>query len=60
MQVGAVIVRDDGRRRLYRVDGRALRPIHDWVQGYAQTWSDRFDALDDVLGDLKEKEGAGR
>jgi len=55
-EVGAVAVRDDGRRRLYRVDAGALKPIHDWVAGYAQLWSERFEALDAVLEDLKEKE----
>jgi DNA-binding transcriptional ArsR family regulator len=55
-EVGAVDVREDGRRRLYRVNGHALKPIHDWVKRYEQTWSERFDALDDVLEDLKEKE----
>ena len=54
--VGLVEVRGDGRRRLYRVNGKALKPIHDWVQAYEQTWSERFDALDDVLDDLKTKE----
>ena len=31
-EVGAVEVRDDGRQRLYRLNGRALKPIHDWVK----------------------------
>src|SRR5215218_5247716 len=30
-EVGAVDVRDDGRRRLYRVNGQALKPIRDPV-----------------------------
>jgi len=55
-EVGAVAVRDDGRRRLYRVDGGALKPIHDWVAGYERLWSERFEALDAVLEDLKQKE----
>lgn len=55
-EVGAVEVRGDGRRRLYRVNGRALRPIHDWVREYERLWSERFDALDDVLQDLETKE----
>ena len=51
----------DGRRRLYRLNGEALKPIHDWVQAYEQTWSERFDQLDVVLDELKEKEeGDGR
>ena len=55
-EVGAVAVRDDGRRRLYRVRGEALKPIHDWVKEYERTWSERFDQLDVVLEELKEKE----
>ena len=55
-EVGAVEVRDAGRQRLYRLNGEALRPIHDWVRAYERTWSERFDRLDDVLDDLKQKE----
>jgi len=55
-EVGAVAVREDGRRRLYRLNGRALKPIHDWVKSYERLWSERFDELDAVLGDLKQKE----
>jgi len=55
-EVGVVEVRGDGRRRLYRLNGQALKPIHDWVRAYEQTWSERFDELDVVLDELKEKE----
>ncbi|MGZ8739833.1 MAG: ArsR/SmtB family transcription factor [Gaiellaceae bacterium] len=55
-EVGAVDVRDRGRQRLYRVNGRALKPIHDWVKDYEKLWSERFDALDAVLERLKEEE----
>jgi DNA-binding transcriptional ArsR family regulator len=55
-EVGAVDVRSQGRERLYRLNGRALKPIHDWVKDYEQTWSDRFELMDDVLEDLKQKE----
>ncbi len=55
-EVGAVEVRDVGRQRLYRVNGRALKPVHDWVKGYEDLWSERFQELDDVLDDLKQQE----
>jgi DNA-binding transcriptional ArsR family regulator len=55
-EVGAVEVRDAGRQRLYRVNADALKPIHDWVKAYEQSWSERFDELDRVLDDLKRKE----
>ena len=60
-EVGAVHVRDEGRQRLYRLNGEVLKPIHDWVKVYERTWSERFDGLDVVLEDLKRKEeGDGR
>jgi DNA-binding transcriptional ArsR family regulator len=60
-EVGAVDVRDEGRQRLYRLNGHALKPIHDWVKGYERLWSERFDELDVVLEELKqEEEGHGR
>jgi DNA-binding transcriptional ArsR family regulator len=55
-EVGAVDVREDGRQRLYRLNGHALKPIHDWVKRYEQTWTERIEALDDVLEELKHKE----
>jgi DNA-binding transcriptional ArsR family regulator len=55
-EVGAVEVRGDGRRRLYRLNGEALKPIHDWVKDYERLWSQRFDELDVVLEELKGKE----
>jgi DNA-binding transcriptional ArsR family regulator len=55
-EVGVVDVRDEGRQRLYSLNGRALKPIHDWVKSYERSWSERFDELDVVLKELKEKE----
>jgi DNA-binding transcriptional ArsR family regulator len=55
-EVGAVEVREDGRQRLYRLNGHALKPIHDWVRNYERTWSERFELLDDVLAELKKEE----
>ena len=55
-EVGLVSARDEGRRRVYRLNGASLRPIHDWVKNYAQAWEGRFEALDEVLEELKEKE----
>ena len=55
-EVGAVNVRDQGRQRLYRLNGHALKPIHDWVKTYERSWSERFDQLDVVLNELKQNE----
>jgi DNA-binding transcriptional ArsR family regulator len=58
-EVELVGVREDGRRRLYSVNGAALKPVHDWVKAFEQTWNDRFEAMDVVLEELKRKEADG-
>ncbi|CAN5157918.1 metalloregulator ArsR/SmtB family transcription factor [soil metagenome] len=58
-EVGAVDVRDEGRRRMYRLNAHALKPIHDWVKNYERSWSERFDRLDGVLEELEEEGDGG-
>ncbi|WP_371878795.1 ArsR/SmtB family transcription factor [Conexibacter sp. DBS9H8] len=55
-EVGLLTVRDQGRQRLYRLNGLALKPIHDWVSSYERLWSERFELLDDVLDDLTKQQ----
>ena len=55
-EVGLVDVRNAGRQRMYRIDGRPLKPIYDWIKPYEQAWSARFERLDAVLEELKEQE----
>jgi len=57
--VGLVEVRDHGRQRLYRLNGLALKPIHDWVTGFEALWSERFELLDGVLWDLEKEQDDG-
>jgi DNA-binding transcriptional ArsR family regulator len=59
-EVGAVEVRGEGRQRVYRLNGQALRPIHDWVKDFERTWAERFDQLDAVLEELKQEEDDGQ
>ena len=59
-EVGLVDVRDQGRQRMYRLNGEPLKPIHDWVKNYERTWNERLDAMDELLDELKgEEEGNG-
>ncbi|KQW04193.1 metalloregulator ArsR/SmtB family transcription factor [Streptomyces sp. Root369] len=53
-EVGLVRVREAGKRRLYGLDARGLRPVHEWVGGFEQFWSDSFDRLDEYVRDLKQ------
>lgn len=54
--VGLVRVRADGRQRLYRIHGPALKPIHDWVRSFEQTWNQKLDRLDDLLREMQTEE----
>ena len=58
-EVGVVQVREDGRQRHYRLNGHALKPIHDWIKDYEQMWTERFEELDAVLDDLKRQKEDG-
>jgi DNA-binding transcriptional ArsR family regulator len=53
--VGLVLVRVEGRHHWYRVNGPALKPIHDWVRTFERTWNTRLDRLDDLLAELQSK-----
>jgi DNA-binding transcriptional ArsR family regulator len=55
-EVGLVDVRDEGRQRLYRLNGRPLQPIHQWVSAYREAWEERFQSLDQLLDELKQQE----
>jgi DNA-binding transcriptional ArsR family regulator len=56
-EVSLVDVREEGRQRMYSLNGRRLKPIHDWVAAYERWWNESFEALDDVLEALKREEG---
>ncbi|WP_229068905.1 helix-turn-helix transcriptional regulator [Actinoplanes sp. DH11] len=53
-EVGLVRVRGVGKQRLYGLDARGLRPIHEWVGGFEQFWNESFDRLDAYVQDLKQ------
>ena len=55
-EVGLVDARDEGRQRIYRLNGRNLKPIHDWVKGFERTWDERFARMDLVLEELMQRE----
>jgi DNA-binding transcriptional ArsR family regulator len=55
-EVGLVEVREAGRQRLYRLNGRPLEPVYQWVKGYERTWADRFERMDAVLAELMDGE----
>ncbi len=60
-QSGLVTTEKVGRVRTCRLGASRLDAEKAWLEGYRQLWSSRFDALDDVIEELKQKEtAAGR
>jgi len=38
LDVGLVTVRRDGRRMLYRVNAKAIKPLHEWTSTFERLW----------------------
>ena len=47
-EVGLVRDRKAGKQRLYGLDARGLRPVHEWAGGFERFWNESFDRLDDL------------
>src|SRR6187551_2486837 len=52
-EVGLVQDRKAGKQRLYGLDARELRPIHEWTGGFERFWNESFDRLEAYVQDLK-------
>ena len=55
-QAGLVTTEKVGRVRTCRLGLRGLQEEAAWIDQHRQIWSARFDALDEVVADLKRKE----
>ncbi|WP_066063978.1 hypothetical protein [Frankia sp. EI5c] len=53
-EVGLVRDRRAGKQRLYGLDARGLRPVHEWAGGFERFWNESFDRLDAYVRDLKQ------
>jgi DNA-binding transcriptional ArsR family regulator len=44
-KVGIVSVTKRGQLRLYRLDAKELKPVHDWVKKYERFWAHHLDRI---------------
>src|SRR3712207_2614192 len=51
---GLVRDRSAGKQRLYGLDARGLRPVHEWTGGFERFWNESFDRLDAYVQGLKQ------
>jgi DNA-binding transcriptional ArsR family regulator len=52
-EVGLVRVHGAGKQRIYGLDARGLRPVHEWTGGFERFWNESFDRLDAYVQDLQ-------
>ncbi len=55
-EVGLVRVRGAGKQRLYGLDARGLRPVHEWTGGFEQFWTGSFDRLDSYMQEFRTRQ----
>src|SRR5882757_6362307 len=55
-QAGLVTTEKVGRVRTCRLGGRALAEEAAWIENYRKVWEARFDALDQVVEQLKQRD----
>ena len=55
-QAGLVVTEKVGRVRTCKLGPRQLEEEAAWIESYRQLWDARFDELDKVVEELKEKE----
>jgi DNA-binding transcriptional ArsR family regulator len=55
-QAGLVTTEKVGRVRTCRLGPRRLAEEAAWIEGHRRLWEARFDALDEVVDELKRKE----
>jgi DNA-binding transcriptional ArsR family regulator len=55
-QVGLVATEKVGRVRTCKLGLRRLEDEAAWIESYRQLWAARFDALDQIVEELKRKE----
>ena len=53
-EVGLVRDRKAGKQRLYALDARELRPVHEWTGGFERFWNESFARLDAYVQDLTQ------
>jgi DNA-binding transcriptional ArsR family regulator len=54
-EAGLVTVREEGQRRIYRLDAAPLAALDDWLMGYRRFWSTRLDRLEQRIEERRRE-----
>jgi DNA-binding transcriptional ArsR family regulator len=56
--VGLVDVTPVAQQRVYELHAEKLRQVHEWLEQYRRLWEDRFEEMDELIEELKDKEAS--
>ena len=59
-EAGLVTSRKRGRLRLYALDARRLRQVHEWVSHFEKYWDQKLDALGEYLDQRSNQKSTGQ
>lgn len=55
-EAGLVDMEPKAQQRVYELRPDALLQIHEWLERYRKLWDARFDEMDELIEELKDKE----
>ena len=55
-ECGLIIIKKQGRERYCEARLQQLNEVSEWIERYRRLWDEQFEALDEVLEELKAKE----
>jgi DNA-binding transcriptional ArsR family regulator len=55
-EAGLVEVKPRAQQRLYELRAQPLRQMHVWLERYRELWDARFEEMDELIEELKQKE----
>ncbi|HTD42462.1 MAG TPA: metalloregulator ArsR/SmtB family transcription factor [Mucilaginibacter sp.] len=54
-ECGLIVIKKQGRERYCEAKLQQMNEVSDWIEQYRKLWDTRFDALDNLLDQLKAK-----
>jgi DNA-binding transcriptional ArsR family regulator len=54
--VGLVEMEPRAQQRIYKLRGKPLKQLHKWLDRYRHVWEERFEQLDEIVDELKQRE----
>jgi len=54
-ECGLIMINQQGRERYCELQPKKLEEVNDWLEPFRKMWESRYEQLDDLLTDMKNK-----